>query len=576
MAKKRIFTNRSRRRETFLGGRRKDLSFPELEETTSSVDGLSRRMKKVLPSSAYNRFQKIKGIHVVLGMVFVVVAVLLVWFFFFVYPSPIGALLPAPNGFTRNPNVDICASIGRALKPGELSLEVDGKDVTPQVSLNKKGISCRLALVDGPHKVNLELKGGGLMGKRSANWSFSVDTTPPTVTVTNKKISEVKGSDLVRVQFSGVAEEGSRVEVKGKPVQVDAGGKLKGTATSARSRSLKVTATDSAGNQSATYIVTQKIPDAKGAHVSIFMAASDSDMGKLIGLVERTELNALEVDLKDEAGQIGFELDNPLAKQVNSTNDYINLEGCVDKLRFRDIYTICRIVVFKDPKLASGRPDLVVQDKYGGPWSKGVWMDPYSSEVWDYNLSVAIAAAKAGFNEVQFDYVRFPSDGNTTTCLYPKQDGRTPGQVIDGFLNYARDKLAPYNVFISADVFGLTASKQGEMGIGQRVQDLARGVDYLSPMVYPSHYNAGEYNIKDPEANPFDTVSRSMADFKKVTTGTPARLRPWIQDFSLRVTYTPDMVRRQIDAVEQGGAKEWLLWDPECTYSESALKPQEK
>jgi hypothetical protein len=355
---------------------------------------------------------------------------------------------------------------------------------------------------------------------------------------------------------------------------VSSKGRFTGTATANREKSLKITASDNANNQSNTFIVTQKPPTARGVHVSVFMAGSDSDLDKLIGLVERTELNAMEVDLKDEYGQIGFDIDNELAQKIGGAKDFVELDGCVDKMRYRDIYTICRIVVFKDPILADGRPDLAVQDKYGGTWGEGVWVDPYSQEVWDYNLAVAEAAAKAGFNEVQFDYVRFPSDGNTSTCLYPHQDGRAPGEVINGFLTYAREKLAAYNVFISADLFGLTASKQGEMGIGQKVREISDHVDYISPMVYPSHYNTGEYNIKSPENNPHDIVYKSLQDFKKVMKATPAKLRPWLQDFSLRVTYTPDMVRRQIDAAEEVGIHEWLLWDPECTYSESALKPK--
>jgi hypothetical protein len=217
-----------------------------------------------------------------------------------------------------------------------------------------------------------------------------------------------------------------------------------------------------------------------------------------------------------------------------------------------------------------------VQSRSGGLWGNGTWLDPYSKEVWDYDLAVAEAAARAGFNEVQFDYVRFPSDGNVEDCVFPHQDARQPGQVINDFLKYAREKLSAYNVFISADVFGLTASKQGEMNIGQRVSDVARIVDFLSPMMYPSHYNPGEYDIKSPENNPADTVSHSVDDFKKAMKGTNAGLRPWLQDFSLKVAYTPDMVRRQIDACENAGVHQWLLWDPNCTYSEEALKPQQK
>jgi len=577
MARKRIFSDRRGSGEAFWGGKRRTLSFPELDKVASHENRSSRRAGKPAPGPAERRRSRVRGIHLLILLVCAGVVAFLIYFFFVMLPSPIGGLGPTPGSFLNNPNVDVRATLNKGFKPGELTFEVDGKDLTPKTSLEDKVITCKLVLPDGQHQASVSLKSGGLTGKRSAAWSFTVDTAPPKLVITKKSISEVKGSDQVNIRFTGETDPGTAVTVSGKELPVSSKGRFSSTEAATREKSLKITASDRAGNQSNTFVVTQKPPDAKGAHVSISIAGSDPNMDKIIGLVERTELNALEVDLKDEYGQISFDIDNEIAQKIGSAKNYIeDIDGIVDKMRFRDIYTICRIVTFKDPILADGRPDLSVQDKYGGPWSQGVWVDPYSKEVWDYNLAVAEAAARAGFNEVQFDYVRFPSDGNTSTALYPHQDGRTPGEVIDGFLSYAREKLAPYNVFISADVFGLAASNQGEMGIGQRVRSIAEHTDYISPMVYPSHYNTGEYKIKSPEHNPHDIVYKSLEDFKTVTKGAPARLRPWLQDFSLRVTYTPDMVRRQIDAAHEAGVDEWLLWDPECTYSESALKPATK
>jgi hypothetical protein len=500
---------------------------------------------------------------------------LLVWFLFFVMPSPIGSLTPANGGAVKTSNVEVKATISKSFKPQDVTLKVDGKDSTPNLKVNKQTVSSVVALADGSHKAFLHVKTGGLVSNRTATWSFNVDSTPPKVTVTSKKVTPTKNIGEVNIEYAGTVEGGSNVKAGGQPIAVDKKGQFKGSAVAPQAKSFEISATDPAGNVGTAFIVTQKVTQAKGVHVSVFIAASDSDFTKMIGLVQRTELNALEVDLKDEAGQIGYASDYPLAQQAKAANNWVKLESCVDQMRYNNVYSICRIVCFKDPKLAKVRPDLVVHDSTtGGLWSKGVWLDPYSKEVWDYDLAVAEAAAKAGFNEIQFDYVRFPSDGNTTTCLYPHKDARPPVQVIDSFLVYARERLAPYNVFISADLFGLTASKQGEMGIGQSVADVAKRVDYISPMVYPSHYNVGEYNIKVPEANPGDTVSRSLEDFKRVMAGKPAKLRPWLQDFSLKIAYTPDMVRRQIDACEKLGVNQWLLWDPDCTYSEAALKKQ--
>jgi len=585
MARKRTFSNRG-------GGGRPRLSYGELEQRKREREPrtASRKPAPAEMSARDPRGRTVEregkrrrasqgptGFHIAIGAVCILAVVVPLWFVFFVLPSPIGGLGPTNGSFVKNGNVEVKATISRSFKPQNVTLKVDGKDTGLAMQANKKSVSATVPLTDGKHNASVVLAGGGLMGKRTANWYFTVDSTPPKISLTKKAITDVKGSgQSVDVDIAGTVEGGTGLTIADKPVPVDKTGGFQYRTTSTRVQSLKVAAKDPAGNEATDYIITQKAPNAKGAHVSIFIAGSDNDLAKMIGLVERTELNALEIDLKDEAGMIGFNLDNPLAKQAKATTNYIDLESVVDQLRFKNIYSICRIVSFKDPKLGKVRPDLAVQDKAGGVWGKGVWLDPYSKEVWDYNLSVAEAAAKAGFNEVQFDYVRFPSDGNTSTCLYPHQDARQPGQVIDDFLSYARTRLAPYNVFISADLFGLTASDQGDMNIGQRVGDVANRVDFISPMVYPSHYNPGEYKIKVPEANPFDIVSKSLQDFQKKMGGKPAKLRPWLQDFSLKIRYTPDMVRAQIDACEKLGVHQWLLWDPDCTYSESALKPAKK
>jgi hypothetical protein len=607
MAKKRVFSNKKHGGDVYLRGQRPRLSYGELEQRRRPVEGDSsersrqqserdrgpaemaagdprqtrapRRSRSAPRQAARERPARRKGhgptgTHLAIGAVAALALLLPLLFFLFVYPSPIGSLSPANGAYVKTPNVEIKATIDHSFKPQDITIKIDGKDAAGSIKVDKKTVSAVVPLGEGPHKASLLLSGGGLMGKRTAAWSFNVDSQPPDLKLTEKKVTDLKKGQMVRVDIEGTADKGSTVLVAGKPVEVDAKGKFQSSAETTRVQSLKVSAKDPAGNEATDFVVTQKTPQAKGAHVSIFIAASDTDLAKMIGLVERTELNALEIDVKDEAGTIGFNIDYPLAQQAKAASDYEDLESIVDQLRYRDIYSICRVVCFKDPKLGKARPDLAIQSKGGGVWSTGAWLDPYSREVWDYDLAVAEAAAKAGFNEVQFDYVRFPSDGNVKDCVYPHQDARPPPQVIDDFLSYARQRLAPYNVFISADLFGLTASGQGDMNIGQRVVEVAQRTDFISPMVYPSHYNAGEYNIKVPEANPGDTVTKSLEDFKKKMAGTDCGLRPWLQDFSLRIAYSPDMVRRQIDATEALGIKQWLLWDPDCTYSEAALKPK--
>ncbi|MFH1150164.1 MAG: putative glycoside hydrolase [Actinomycetota bacterium] len=580
MARKRRFTNR-RSSDVFVGGRPRSLDYGEQRDAArrqpnGGPPSMDRPRSRPERSPKAGPLGRLTGPMLALIVGGALLLFLVIWFFAFVYPSPIGGITPVRGSFVRNPTVDIKAKFSKPVKPNTVTLKVDGKEVTNNISVEARALACQVPLTDGKHQALLVVNGGGLMGKRTAGWEFTVDTTPPKLDLTKKKVTDLKGTGEVKVEFAGQTDPGSAVTIGKETLSVDAKGNFEGTTNSPRTRSLRISAKDGAGNEAAAFVVTQKQVAAKGVHVSIFIAASESNLQDMIGLTERTELNSLEIDLKDEAGQIGFDIDNPLAQESGAANDYLKLDSLVDTLRYRDVYTICRIVCFKDPKLAEVRPDLAVQSTGGGLWGSGNWLDPYSKEVWDYNLAVAEAAARAGFNEVQFDYVRFPSDGDIEECAYPHQDGRSQGQVISDFLMYAREKLAAYNVFISADVFGLTASKQGEMNIGQKISDVTKIVDYLSPMMYPSHYNPGEYNIKSPENNPADTVSHSVDDFKKAMKGGNAGLRPWLQDFSLKVAYTPDMVRRQIDACENAGVKQWLLWDPNCTYSEEALKPQQK
>lgn len=596
MSRKRTFSNKRRKSDVYLGGRKPRLTYGELETRHRTADrthsdggtdrdprdvsrgptpGVARSPGGVKEPSRRRKSQGPSPTVLAIGAFGVLALVLPLLFFIFVYPSPIKIVSPPGGGAVKTPNVLFKATVGRSFDKDKVALNVDGKDVSAQVKTAKGTITATVPLEDGLHRAVLQVGTGGLMGKRTSNWTFTVDSTPPKIKLTKKKITDVEEGRKIRIEFAGTVDRDATVSVNERALTVEKNGTFKGSEEATRVQSLKVTATDRAGNESCDYVITQKTPQAKGAHVSVFIAASDTAMGKMISLVERTELNCLQIDIKDEAGQIGFNLDNELARQIKATNDYIKIDAVVDQLRYRDIYSVARVVCFKDPKLGNGRPDLSVQSKAGGAWGKGQWLDPYSRETWEYNMATAEAAARAGFNEIQFDYVRFPSDGNVKDCVYPHQDKRQQGEVIDDFLAYARERLSPYNVFISADLFGLTASSQGDMNIGQKVGDVAQRVDFISPMVYPSHYNVGEYNIKVPEANPGDTVTKSLEDFLKKMRGTRATLRPWLQDFSLKITYTPDMVRRQIDATEALGIKQWLLWDPDCTYSEAALKPAE-
>lgn len=226
--------------------------------------------------------------------------------------------------------------------------------------------------------------------------------------------------------------------------------------------------------------------------------------------------------------------------------------------------------------------------KTGGIWAdnKGVvWIDPYRKEVWDYNIALAKEAAKKGFKEIQFDYVRFPDNGKKVDqeVAFYQQNGKPKQQVIADFLAYAKKELAPYNVYISADIFGLVPSVSDDMGIGQKWELVSPQVDYISPMMYPSHYANGTFGLAVPDARPYETIYHGLQDAQKKDAvlrnnkQQPAIIRPWYQDFTARwvkghIPYGPPEVLAQIKAGRDLGVDEYLIWDAGNTYSEAAWR----
>jgi hypothetical protein len=297
---------------------------------------------------------------------------------------------------------------------------------------------------------------------------------------------------------------------------------------------------------------------------------------KLVQMIDQTELNAVVIDIKDERGELSWMPKSPQAAMAGAGRPKIlDPAATIRKLKQKDIYVIGRIVTFQDNFLSKARPDLAIQALDGGTWANRKdlgWLDPYSTEAQDYVIALAIEAIELGFDEIQFDYIRFPTDGDILNAWFPHKDERLPHNVIYDFLARARQQIVPRGAYMSTDLFGLVALVSDDLGIGQKLELIARQVDYISLMLYPSHYTPGNYGIEDPEKDPYKTVSLSLKDAQRRIRGTGAKLRPWIQDFTLRVPYTPVEVRAQIDAVEDLGINEWLLWNARNRYTEDALR----
>jgi hypothetical protein len=318
-------------------------------------------------------------------------------------------------------------------------------------------------------------------------------------------------------------------------------------------------------------LAPRPVPDQiRGVHVTAPLASLP---GRLERYMKLPGLNTIQLDVKDENGEVGFVPSSvPLASAVGAARPYYRPRRVARMARAHGVYLIGRIVCFEDPALAKGRPALALRRPDGSMWTNDAglaWTSPYSRRVWRYLVDLGEAAARTGFDEIQFDYVRFPSDGDLDGIVYPGRDSTPQGWVVPKFLQYASKRLRPLGVRVSVDVFGLSASR--DLGIGQRPGRLAPYVDAVYPMVYPSHYNAGEYGLADPSAAPGETVAASLSDFAARLQGRRVDVVPWLQDFSLGRTYTLADVKAQIDAALGANTRGFLLWNAEGTYTGGAL-----
>jgi hypothetical protein len=312
--------------------------------------------------------------------------------------------------------------------------------------------------------------------------------------------------------------------------------------------------------------------DVRGVHVTMALAGLEGKIDGYLAL-KHYGLNTLEVDVKDEAGRIGYVKGAPaLARTIGAAGPYYDARNIARQVHARGVYLIGRVVVFEDPVLAQARPSFAIHNSDGSVWQNNAglaWTNPYDRRVWKYVVDVAVSAAKAGFDEIQFDYVRFPSDGDLSQIVYARKRAEPKGTTIARFFAYAAKRLRPLNVRISADVFGLAATH--DLGIGQVPKRIAPYLDAIYPMVYPSHYSPGEYRIDDPNKYPGRTVARALLDFRRQLKGHKTILIPWLQDFSLGARYTLIEVTDQIAAARRQHTRGYMLWNPEGLYTREAL-----
>ena len=322
----------------------------------------------------------------------------------------------------------------------------------------------------------------------------------------------------------------------------------------------------------------------KAAYLTYYGVADKGIRERVFSLLDRTELNAVVIDVKGDRGLIPYRTTVPAALEAGALGPVImkDFDQLLADLKGRHVYTIARIVSFKDNILAGAHPELAVIDtRTGKPWidnEKLAWVDPTREEVWDYIIAVAKEAALKGFDEIQFDYVRFPTDGKLAAAKYSKPI--TPQvriETIAGFLAKARKELGPTGVFIAADVFGYTAFNENDTDIGQRIENMAPHLDYFSPMVYPSGYHMGIPGFRNPVSHSYEIVRESVRLTRKRTEGMSVQVRPWLQDFKDyafdKRIFGVSEIQAQVRGAEEAGATGWMLWNPRNDYTAAALRP---
>jgi hypothetical protein len=311
----------------------------------------------------------------------------------------------------------------------------------------------------------------------------------------------------------------------------------------------------------------------RGLYVYRF-AANQRRMKKLLAIADSTEINAFVIDVKDEFG-LNFNPADPLLKKNAGTQaKATHLAEVVDTIRAHGILPIARIVVFKDSVTARNNPDHTIRKADGTPWhdKKGqTWVNPYANAIWEYNFRVADEAIKMGFGEIQFDYIRFPEPYRSLPPqVFPEQRGRSKPQVLSEFLSAARARFAKQGVRTTADIFGLVTTVGGALEVGQKWEPISQSVDVVLPMVYPSHYPPGSFQLPHPNADPYDVIHIAISrarerDEKLGIKG--EHVRPWLQAFSLgQPKYGPHEIEEQKRAVYDSGYDGWILWEPGTRY----------
>ena len=333
----------------------------------------------------------------------------------------------------------------------------------------------------------------------------------------------------------------------------------------------------------------------KGIYLSGPAAGSGEMMDGILSQIQGKEINAVVIDLKDDNGRVTCAMDSPMVTETEASRPYVaDMPELIRTLKEDyGLYVIARVVAFRDPWLAEKKPEWCLKLPDGSVFrdrSGLAWINPYKEEVWDYLVEIGTQAAAMGFDEVQFDYIRFCTEKGVGDVVFDEADTRSRSKtdVITEFTEYAYDRLASQGIYVAADVFGaIIGSEVDSQSVGQVYEDMAKNLDYICPMIYPSHYGDGNFGIEHPDTEPYRTVLSALQGSAQVLEAAGqdgerrAVVRPWLQDFTASyldhyIEYGPEEIRAQIQATYDAGYDEWLLWSAACSYTWEGLKTEEE
>lgn len=434
-------------------------------------------------------------------------------------------------------------------------------------------------LTDGEHTLSVVVAQGFPLGSLEETREFSLDTTPPSVEILSPTEPVQVGEEVV--VSARVDDPAATVTVDGQPATPGEDGTVRLSYPEPPDGSVVITATDSVGNTAEASVSVELAlagapggPPMFGLHASGWTWATPELRDPILEMIDAGVINTVQLDLKDEGGDVWYDTGVALAHDIGAVTVLWDLEEVVADLHDRGVRVVGRIVNFRDPRLATyagetGNMSWVIQNPDGTAYGQyGGFANPFNPDVREYNMALAEEAARLGVDDIMYDYVRRPD--TLSELVYPGQDG-PPEDAIISFLSESYDRVDGAGARLAAAVFGIAATRPEE--VAQDIPRMAEVVDYIAPMVYPSHWGPGEYGVDNPNAQPYDITFRSLEEFVELTEGSKAFIASWLQDFSLGIDYGEAEVRAQIQASRDAGVDDIFLWDAATTYTRAALDP---